>query len=107
MNLGEIEVCEVTSFTEVWAAHEGGRGNLGAAFFSPSSVPAGFFPLGCYAQSRGDPLFGWVLAGKDVGGGAAAALRPPVDYTLLWSSAGSKLKRHGDGFFWLPVAPEG
>ncbi|CAA6667297.1 unnamed protein product [Spirodela intermedia] len=45
MNLGEIEVCEVTSFAEVWVAHEGGPGNLGAAFFSPSSIPAGFFPL--------------------------------------------------------------
>lgn len=104
INLGGLEVRQCSSFTKVWAALEGGPENLGATFFKPSPVPAGFSVLGCYAQPNNRALFGWVLCGRDLDGGA---LRKPTGYSLLWTSESSKIRKHGDGYFWLPTAPEG
>ncbi|XP_042479428.1 uncharacterized protein LOC122060410 [Macadamia integrifolia] len=104
INLGELEVCQVSTFTKVWATHEGGPENLGATFFEPSSIPAGFFMLGCYSQPNNKPLFGWVLAGKD---DSKEALKMPVDYTLVWSSESLKIRQEGNGYIWLPTPPDG
>ncbi|XP_042481609.1 uncharacterized protein LOC122062041 [Macadamia integrifolia] len=104
INLGGLEVCQVSTFTKVWATLEGGLDNLGATFFEPSSIPVGFFMLGCYSQPNNKPLFGWVLAGKDNG---IDALKMPVDYTLVWSSESLKIKQDGNGYIWLPTPPEG
>ncbi|XP_043690613.1 uncharacterized protein LOC122641443 [Telopea speciosissima] len=104
INLGGLEVCQVSTFTKVWATLEGGPDNLGATFFEPSSIPAGFFMLGCYSQPNNKPLFGWVLAGKDDG---KNALKMPVDYTLVWSSESLKIKQDGNGYIWLPTPPDG
>nr|GEY69581.1 hypothetical protein [Tanacetum cinerariifolium] len=54
--------------------------------------------LGCYCQSNATPLFGWVLAGKDVSGGTLAN---PIDYTLVWNSTQTSC------YIWLPTPPEG
>ncbi|MQM15907.1 hypothetical protein Taro_048860 [Colocasia esculenta] len=104
INLGGLEVCQVSSFAKVWTTQEGGPDGLGATFFKPSPVPSGFFVLGCYAQPNNKPLFGWVLVGRDVDGGA---LQRPVDYTLVWSSVNSRINKDGDGYFWVPTAPQG
>ncbi|XAR63373.1 hypothetical protein NMG60_11023285 [Bertholletia excelsa] len=108
IDLGGLEVCQISSFTEVWATHEGGPGNLGATFFEPSPVPEGFFMLGCYVQPNHKPLFGWVLAGKDISGEpSGGALKPPVDYNLVYSTESSKTKRDKNGYIWLPIPPDG
>ncbi|OVA09336.1 Vacuolar protein sorting-associated protein 62 [Macleaya cordata] len=101
--LGGLEVYQISTFTKVWASLEGGPGNLGATFFEPSSIPNGYYMLGCYSQPNNQPLFGWVLVGKDNGTGT---LTMPMDYTLVWSSESSTIKKDGNGYIWLPVAPE-
>ncbi|KAF8396000.1 hypothetical protein HHK36_017611 [Tetracentron sinense] len=108
INLGGLEVCQISTFTKVWATHEGGPDDLGATFFEPSSIPTGFFMLGCYSQPNNKPLFGWVLAGKDDGNGpSGGVLKMPVDYTLVWSSELMKIKQDGNGYIWLPTPPDG
>ncbi|OVA06422.1 Vacuolar protein sorting-associated protein 62 [Macleaya cordata] len=112
INLGGLEVYQISTFTKVWASLEGGPGNLGATFFEPSSIPDGYFMLGCYSQPNNQSLFGWVLVGKDNNGSSTeptskGTLALPMDYTLVWSSENSKLKKDGNGYIWLPVPPEG
>jgi hypothetical protein len=104
INLGGLQVRQTSSFTKVWATHEGGPDNLGATFYEPSNVPQGFFMLGCYSQANNKPFFGWVLVAKDDSGGA---LKKPLDYTLVWSSESLKIKQDGNGYIWLPTPPDG
>uniref|UniRef100_A0A1J3JNQ0 DUF946 domain-containing protein n=1 Tax=Noccaea caerulescens TaxID=107243 RepID=A0A1J3JNQ0_NOCCA len=106
IDLGGLEVCQVTTFKKVWTVYEGGQDNLGATLFEPSSVPEGFSILGFYAQPNSRKLFGWTLVGKDLSGDS---LRPPVDYLLLWSGKSKKVANSGGetGYFWQPVPPEG
>ncbi|XP_057956299.1 hypothetical protein At1g04090-like [Malania oleifera] len=106
---GGLQVRQILSFTKVWAALEGGPDDLGATFFDPSPIPAvdGFFMLGSYAQPNKNSLFGWVLVAKDAtpGGGA---LKPPLDYSLVWNSSSSGIKTDGDvGYLWEPKPPAG
>lgn len=110
IDLGGLQVCQISSFNKVWATHEGGPDNLGATFFEPSPLTQGFYMLGCYSQPNNKPLFGWALAAKaeaDASSPSAAALQPPVDYTLVWSSESLNIKKDGDGYVWLPTAPDG
>ncbi|RWR73718.1 Vacuolar protein sorting-associated protein 62 [Cinnamomum micranthum f. kanehirae] len=107
MNLGGLEVHQVTAFTKVWATHEGGQDNLGATFFKPSQIPEGFYMLGYYSQPNNKPLFGSVLVAKgesdgDIEGGM---LRKPVDFTLVWSN--ESLNQDGNGYIWAPTPPQG
>ncbi|KAE8713748.1 non-specific lipid-transfer protein 8-like [Hibiscus syriacus] len=62
--------------------------------------------LGCYAQPNNRLLSGWVLAAKDESSDDSL-LKQPVDYTLVWSSESLKIKQDGNGYIWLPVAPQG
>ena len=103
INLGGLEVCECTTFSKIWSSLEGGPDNLGASFYKPSPLPAGFSLLGYYGQPNNRPLYGWVLLGKDLDGGA---LCKPKGYSLLWSSESSKTRRNGDGYFWQPIPPD-
>ncbi|XP_059633724.1 hypothetical protein At1g04090-like [Cornus florida] len=108
IDLGGLQVCQISSFTKIWATHEGGPDVSGATFFEPSPVPEGFFMLGCYSQPNNLPLFGWVLAGKDITEDPSnGALKQPIDYTLVWSSESSKIKQDGNGYIWLPTPPNG
>lgn len=101
IDLGGMEVRQVTTFAKVWSTAQGGQDGLGATFFKPSPVPAGFHALGHYAQPNNRPLFGRVLVARDASG-TGALLAPPLDYTLVWSSG-----QDGEGFFWLPTPPDG
>lgn len=96
---------QVSSFSKVWTAREGGPDNLGASFYEPSPVPDGFFMLGSYAQPNNQPLFGWVLVAKDSSSGQI--LKMPIDYTLFWSSESLKMNQDGIVYIWLPVPPDG
>ncbi|XP_058073798.1 hypothetical protein At1g04090-like [Magnolia sinica] len=110
IDLGGLEVRQISTFTKVWATHEAGPDNLGATFFRPSPIPAGFFMLGCYCQPNNKPLFGWILVGKGDDNGdeaVAGVLRKPVDYTLVWSSETVRIKQDGYGYIWLPLPPQG
>ncbi|XP_059639118.1 hypothetical protein At1g04090-like [Cornus florida] len=110
IDLGGLLVTQVSSFSKVWATYEGGPGDLGATFFEPSSIPDGFFMLGCYSQPNNNPLFGWVLVGKDddtSSDSQGQALKQPIDYTLVWNSESLEIKKDGDGYVWLPTPPDG
>ena len=109
IDLGGLQVCQISSFTKIWATLEGGPDNLGATFYEPSSLPNGFFMLGCYSQSNNRPLFGWILAGKSVSNEPSqSSLAMPTDYSLIWSSEPHKLKQDGgNGYIWLPTPPNG
>ncbi|XP_050204850.1 hypothetical protein At1g04090-like [Mercurialis annua] len=104
IDLGGLQVCQISSLNKIWSTHEGGPDNLGASFFDPSQIPQGYFMLGCYSQSNNRPLHGWVLAGKDNTNGA---LKQPIDYTLVYSSESLKIKQDGIGYIWQPNPPDG
>ncbi|KAF5177439.1 vacuolar sorting-associated protein [Thalictrum thalictroides] len=108
IKLGGLEVCQISKFKKVWATLEGGPDNAGATFYEPSSIPDGFFMLGSYAQPNNRPLFGWILGGKDIKNAhSRRTLKMPVDYTLVWSSETTNIKKEGNGYFWLPTPPDG
>ncbi|RZC82097.1 hypothetical protein C5167_044884 [Papaver somniferum] len=107
INLGGLEVRQISTFNKIWAIQEGGPDNLGASFFEPSPIPRGYFSLGSYCQPNNQPLYGWVLVGKDDGCIKSPSLAIPVDYKLIWSSENSNLKQDGIGYMWSPVPPEG
>ncbi|KAK1373853.1 hypothetical protein POM88_030046 [Heracleum sosnowskyi] len=108
IDLGGLLVSQVSSFNKIWATLEGGPDNLGATFYEPSSTPEGFSMLGSYSQPNNQPLFGWVLIGKDVTNNASqGALAMPTNYTLVWSSESQNIKQDGVGYIWLPTPPQG
>ena len=104
--MGEIKVRQISTFKRVWASHEGGPGNSGASFFEPDPIPDGFHILGFYAQPNNKPLFGSALVAAATSS-SSDALAEPLDYTLVWTSEPTKIKRDGNAFFWLPTPPEG
>ncbi|OAY78346.1 hypothetical protein ACMD2_26541, partial [Ananas comosus] len=105
IDLGGLEVRQVSTFTKVWATLDGGPGDVGAGFFNPTEIPADFYSLGSYAQPNNRPLNGWVLVARDAQ--ELGILAKPLDYTLVWSAESTSVKRVGDGFFWLPTPPSG
>ncbi|RAL53943.1 hypothetical protein DM860_004414 [Cuscuta australis] len=105
IDLGGLQVAQVSNLTQVWNTSAGGADNIGITFFEPSSLPNGFFMLGTYAQPNNMPRFGWVLVGKDVIG---SSLKSPNDYTLVWSSENNtKIVSLGPGYFFLPNCTDG
>ncbi|KAI3692309.1 hypothetical protein L6452_32123 [Arctium lappa] len=100
IDLGGLEVCQIKSFNKIWSTSQDGSNDTDITFLNPSPIPDGFSLLGCYCQPNHTPLFGWVLAGKDVSSGQQT-LAPPVDYTLVWTSKDSSC------YIWLPTPPEG
>ncbi|KAK1355998.1 hypothetical protein POM88_049254 [Heracleum sosnowskyi] len=108
VDLGALQVSQITSLNKVWATYERGPDNQGSTFYEPASIPEGFFMLGCYAQPNNQPLYGWVLVAKDVSlPGEQKALALPTDYTLLYYSVPENIAKSGDAYIWLPVAPDG
>ncbi|KAL8227970.1 hypothetical protein R6Q57_015554 [Mikania cordata] len=106
IDLGGLEVCQVSSFNKIWATREGGPDNLGATFYEPSLIRDGFFVLGHYSQCNNKTLFGWVLAGKPCACDPLS-LAKPTGYSLVWTSESQKIKQDNNGYIWLPLAPDG
>ncbi|KAF9596552.1 hypothetical protein IFM89_012283 [Coptis chinensis] len=109
INLGGLELCQISQFTEVWRTDYGGPEDFGVTFFEASSLPDGFSILGSYAQANNKPLFGgWVLAAKDNQNESSnGTLKMPVDYTLVWSSESMNVTNDSNGYIWLPSPPDG
>ncbi|KAK4285590.1 hypothetical protein QN277_002270 [Acacia crassicarpa] len=107
IDLGGLQVSQVSTFNKIWTTLEGGPDNAGATFFEPTGIPQGFSMLGFYSQPNNKPLFGWVLVAKDNSPPSNASLKAPVDYKLIWSSNSLQIKQNGPGYVWLPVAPDG
>ncbi|KAL6549793.1 hypothetical protein OROMI_020281 [Orobanche minor] len=102
IDLGGLQIRQITSFQKVWEANGGGPDNLGATFFEPSPIPDGYSMLGAYAQPNNQPLFGWVLVGKtNASDESGEILKPPTDYTLYANTS------ENTAYFWLPTPPDG
>lgn len=110
INLGEIEVLEVTKFESICSSlvH---KKEKGVTFYRPVGVPDGFFSFGDYCQPNDKPLRGYVLVARDLAAGRqedksvnGPALIKPLSYILLWSSD----SEHGEQvFIWQPRPPIG
>ncbi|KAI5656481.1 hypothetical protein M9H77_25274 [Catharanthus roseus] len=104
IDLGGLEVHQISSFDKIWETYEGGPDDLGATFYQPSQIPDGFFILGYYSQPNNKPLFGSILVAKDNSQNQESPiLIKPIDYTLIWSSN----CQNGHGYIWLPESPDG
>ncbi|CAL5184777.1 unnamed protein product [Lathyrus oleraceus] len=108
LDLGGLQVSQVSTFRKVWGAYDGGPDNQGASVYEPTSVPKGFSMLGSYSQPNNKPLFGYVLVAKDVSSSTSnGTLKPPIDYTLLWNTSSLSANQNSTLYIWLPVAPDG
>ncbi|KAJ9565595.1 hypothetical protein OSB04_001561 [Centaurea solstitialis] len=108
IDLGGLQVSQVTTFKKIWATNEGGSDNLGATFYDPVAIPDGFYSLGSYAHPNNIPFFGHTLVGKDASNDPSRpALRSPIDYLLVWSSESVDIEKDGEGYIWFPVPPTG
>ncbi|XP_020236547.1 uncharacterized protein LOC109816089 [Cajanus cajan] len=104
IDLGGLQVSEISTFNKIWGTYGGGPDDQGFTIFEPSGIPQGFFMLGSYSQPNNKPLFGWVLAAKDLSTNTSnPTLKPPIDYMLVWNSASDD----GPIYVWLPTAPDG
>ncbi|KAH1084062.1 hypothetical protein J1N35_023823 [Gossypium stocksii] len=106
IDLGGLQVCQISTFTKVWVTYQGGPDDLGATFFEPSLIPDGFHMLASYGQSNNRLLSGSVLVAKDDTNNQDLLIRP-VDYSLIWTSESLGIKQDTNGYIWLPVASEG
>ncbi|KAF7824460.1 Vacuolar protein sorting-associated protein 62 [Senna tora] len=107
IDLGELQVSQISTFTKIWTTFEGGPDNGGATFFEPTSIPQGFFMLGCYCQPNNKPLFGSVLVAKQNNSSQNEPLKKPLDYTLIWTTKSQNIKQDNTGYVWLPTPPDG
>ncbi|XP_051137332.1 hypothetical protein At1g04090-like [Andrographis paniculata] len=103
IDLGGLQVRQVSAFRRIWTGYKGGLDDKGASFFEPAPIPAGFSMLAAYGQPNSRQLFGWVLAGKsNAGDESGAILKQPTDYTLAYQSPGDS-----PAYFWRPAPPPG
>ncbi|KAJ9547912.1 hypothetical protein OSB04_020455 [Centaurea solstitialis] len=108
INLGELEVCEITKFEFIWGTDMSKNRRKGVNFFKPVEIPDGYFCLGHYSQPDEKPLRGFVLVAREVSKSGSPALLKPIDYTLVWCPDDwNEENVHSHGYFWLPLAPEG
>ncbi|AES66093.2 putative vacuolar protein sorting-associated protein [Medicago truncatula] len=108
IDLGGLQVSQVSTFNKVWATYDGGPDNQGATIFEPTGIPQGFSMLGCYSQPNNKPLFGYVLVAKDVSSSTTnSTLKKPIDYTLVLNTSTIKVNQDTTCYIWLPIAPDG
>ncbi|XP_007030349.2 PREDICTED: uncharacterized protein LOC18600037 [Theobroma cacao] len=116
INLGELEVVQITKFESVWSCNLLRGKSKGVTFYKPVGIPDGFFCLGHYCQPNDQPLRGYVLVACERVASSTEvycdydsdsdlpALTKPVNYSLIWST---DAHGNGCGFFWLPNPPVG
>ncbi|KAE9584955.1 putative vacuolar protein sorting-associated protein [Lupinus albus] len=108
IDLGGLQVTQISTFNKVWSTHDGGLDNKGATIFEPKNIPKGFYMLGSYSQPNNKALYGWVLVAKDVSSNTTdPTLKQPSDYALLWDTQYMNISQEGHAYVWLPIAPNG
>ncbi|MED6164315.1 hypothetical protein PIB30_088531 [Stylosanthes scabra] len=109
IDLGGLQVSQITTFNKIWASQEGGPDNQGATIFEPSGIPQGFSMLGSYSQPNNKALFGWVLVAKDLSppNTINGTLKQPIDYSLIWTTESLGISQDSNVYVWLPTAPNG
>ncbi|KAF1866751.1 hypothetical protein Lal_00018136 [Lupinus albus] len=108
IDLGGLQVTQISEFNKVWSTRDGGLDNIGATIFEPQNIPEGFYMLGSYSQPNNKALYGWVLVAKDVSSNTTnPTLKQPIDYTLVWSSESLNINQEGHAYVWLPTTPNG
>ncbi|GAU48357.1 hypothetical protein TSUD_282600 [Trifolium subterraneum] len=108
IDLGGLQVSQVSTFNKIWATYDGGPDNQGATIFEPTQIPQGFSMLGSYSQPNNKPLFGYVLVAKDVSSSTTnSTLKKPIDYTLVLDTSSIKINQDTTCYIWLPIAPDG
>ncbi|CAL0326333.1 unnamed protein product [Lupinus luteus] len=108
IDLGGLQVTQISTFNKVWSTRDGGLDNKGVTIFEPQNIPAGFYMLGSYSQPNNKDLYGWVLVAKDVSSKTTKpTLKQPSDYTLVWNTESLNINQEGHAYVWLPIAPDG
>ncbi|XP_073134202.1 hypothetical protein At1g04090-like [Henckelia pumila] len=108
IDIGGLQLLQISSFKKIWATYTGGPNDLGVTFFEPSPIPDGFSMLGIYAQPNNQPLFGWVLVGKsDASDQSGQILKSPIDYTQVWMNTSQPNGPEDTAYFWLPTPSDG
>ncbi|XP_075506006.1 hypothetical protein At1g04090-like [Primulina tabacum] len=108
MDIGGLQLLQISSFKKIGATYTRGPDNLGVTFFEPSPIPDGFSMLGSYAQPNNQPLFGWVLVGKsDASDQSGQILKSPIDYTQVWVNSSQTNGSEDTAYFWLPKPSDG
>ncbi|CAL0326335.1 unnamed protein product [Lupinus luteus] len=108
IDLGGLQVTQISTFNKVWSTHDGGLDNKGATIFEPKNITEGFYILGSYSQPNNKALYGWVLVAKDVSSKTTKpTLKQPSDYTLVWNTESLNINQEGHAYVWLPTAPDG
>ncbi|KAE9584948.1 putative vacuolar protein sorting-associated protein [Lupinus albus] len=108
IDLGGLQVTQISAFNKIWSTRDGGLDNKGATIFEPKNLNEGFYMLGSYSQPNNKALYGWVLVAKDVSSNTTnPTLKQPIDYTLVWSSESLNINQEGHAYIWLPLAPNG
>ncbi|KAI3703583.1 hypothetical protein L1987_73773 [Smallanthus sonchifolius] len=51
IDLGGLEVCQITSFKKIWSTSQDGSDATHVTFFEPSPIPDGFSMLGCWSTN--------------------------------------------------------
>ncbi|KAL1827062.1 hypothetical protein ACET3Z_005474 [Daucus carota] len=106
INLGEIEVFEVTTFESICSSLVRKK-EKGVTFYRPVGIPDGFYKFGDYCQPNDKPLRGYVLVAGELAADRQediSALVKPQSYILLWSSDSENGEQV---FIWQPRAPVG
>lgn len=104
----DLRITFTTQFALQWS-DKGSGGKHDGAFWRPVAAGNlnGFYPLGDYGAGNYNDVNGQaaVAVVSDINGASGDALRPPLDYELVWTDTGSGSSR--DGSMWRPLPPSG
>lgn len=104
----DLRIAFTTQFALKWN-DKGSGGKYDGAYWRPVAVGAlnGYYPLGDYGVSNYNDVNGQaaVAVVSDINGPNGSALRPPLDYELVWNDKGSGVDQ--DCSMWRPLPPPG
>lgn len=102
----DLKINFTNEFSQVWD-DKGSRGDSDGAYWRPIATLSGYHPLGDYGCNHYNGVNGQVAVAivSDINGPSGTALRPPMDYQLVWTDKGSGAD--ADGSIWRPIPPTG
>ncbi|XP_058726126.1 hypothetical protein At1g04090-like [Vicia villosa] len=108
LDVGGLQLSQVSTFNKVWGVYDGGQDDKGASVYEPKDIPDGFSMLGSYSQPNNKPLFGYVLVAKDISSSTSnGTLKPPTDYVILFNTSSLSSNQDSTLYIWLPSPPDG